>query len=366
MADGGGNQFDVEAEFPNWYGTLELNDAESKHPLRLKGIAAFVSAAKQADVEALIRLVWNSKQTPDAEVIVRLRKALYEADNAFQMSGNEKEIHLLAGAALAVMMCDGPMEHLTPLMTSGADFLGQRSQKLPINLLSIAEAAIRSQAAENRRPELTKALSTDVPKAVLTTVTGKLNEGMTSEVLNAAFGLANDAMRVPVAQLAVRYSTWFGAVQRYIQVQDEELEILWWLVGRYSEDRQADFDEIAKLEKPLVLAKELASRTVFYPGPPSIKGLLARAGVDPKDEATVPELINAVSDAWVNALNFKGEPSPVTMPMHFALKKRQETSVGNAWIEFWANATGISATQKFPVIMLGISFFREVLLNKWA
>jgi hypothetical protein len=359
-------QIDVAEQFPKWYATLELDDGASKYQERLNGLSNFATSAKSDDVEALIRLAWNSRLNPDSGALARFRKALNDADAAFPMAGNDKELRLLAGAALVIMICgSGSVQQLASLMVANAAFLGKRPQKTPVNLSEIARVAILNQAADNcRRPNLSESLSSGVSKPNLTAVIGKLNEGMTPDNVNAAIALASEAIRVSVTTLTTSYSQTIMMIRDYIKLQDEELEMLWWLTNRYSDSQGCGFDEVSFLQKPMVFANELASRTNCLPGPPSILGLLARAGINLKDEATVPEIISAMDESWVRSINLDSEPSAITAPIRFGLKKRQEAGFGDAWVPFWAATTGISEKDKFRLVDIGINFYRECLISK--
>jgi hypothetical protein len=61
-------------------------------------------------------------------------------------------------------------------------------------------------------------------------------------------------------------------------VQDEELNVLWWLHGGHSELAKVPFGELPVAQRPLVLAAELSDLSTILPGPPSLAALLSRAG----------------------------------------------------------------------------------------
>ncbi|MOA64383.1 hypothetical protein D3C78_1904110 [compost metagenome] len=56
------------------------------------------------------------------------------------------------------------------------------------------------------------------------------------------------------------------------------------------------------------------------------------------------------------------DPSPVSTPLHFAIKRQLETGPGEAWVAGWAAATGIDAQYALPGLTLGELFYRERLL----
>ena len=148
----------------------------------------------------------------------------------------------------------------------------------------------------------------------------------------------------------------------FVRVQDEELQMLWWLTGQRSEDLDCAFGAVAADAQSLVFAKELADHTEFLPGPASVKGLLSRAGLKERKKIAISTAINAADSAWVRKFVPEGEPSPVSTPIHFGIKRQLETGQGEAWIAGWAAAVGVKATLAVSPLGLGVLFYRERLL----
>jgi hypothetical protein len=56
------------------------------------------------------------------------------------------------------------------------------------------------------------------------------------------------------------------------------------------------------------------------------------------------------------------EPSPLSTPLHAAIKRQLETGAGEAWVPGWAASTDVDATHTLPSLILGELFYRERLL----
>src|SRR5690606_38486838 len=98
------------------------------------------------------------------------------------------------------------------------------------------------------------------------------------------------------------------------------------------------------------------------PGPPSVKAILSRAGLKEQKNVAVSDAVNAPRSAWLQELVEHVDPSPLSMPLHFAIRRQLETGAGQAWIPGWAASTGIDAAHALSVLALGELFYRERLL----
>jgi len=155
------------------------------------------------------------------------------------------------------------------------------------------------------------------------------------------------------------------SVDSFLRMQDEELQMLWWLIGSRSVDLDVPFEKLPPEAKPLFLAKELAEDTELLPGPPSIKGLLSRAGL-PETAIDIARVINGADAVWLRGFLPEDEPSPVTTPIHYALKRQVETGAGQAWVAGWAAAVGAPTDLSVKSIQLAVLFYRERLLIDFA
>jgi hypothetical protein len=170
-----------------------------------------------------------------------------------------------------------------------------------------------------------------------------------------------DASSNAFALLSKWYSSNIGKIEDYFTIQDEELQMLWWLLGERSIDRNCAFSSLSAVERPLVLAKELAGLTGYLPGPFAIKSILSRAGLRDSDELTIVECVNAGDQEWLKWLVDDQQPSPVTRPIHAAVSRKLETGDNESWISGWAAAAEIDSAQKVSALQLGLLFYRECL-----
>jgi hypothetical protein len=244
------------------------------------------------------------------------------------------------------------------LAVSTTGFAGARKTELPMDLSGLAEEALLRIAATNReRPDLSSHLPDDddldfdaIPELVRQT---QSFAGVIS---------ALEMVAKTMSETAERQSEALQAMDTFIRIQDEELQMLWWLTGQRSRDHNCAFSDVPAEAQPLVFGAELANATQILPGPPSAPAMLSRAGVKDKKKIAVSTAINAADQTWLRRVLGDRSPSPVTMPLHFAISRQLETGPGDTWVAGWASATSVGDSLDLPGLTLGTLFYRERLL----
>lgn len=353
----------MHQDFARWYESVNLGDNTARRQGRWEGVLAVVDNAEQETVEALLRLAYGTRQPPLQSTVQTIRQHFKAADETFEMSGNDRELQVLSGACLAVLMEDpsaGVAEAAALAVTTAALGTGRKAN-IPMDLASLGERAIDLLSETNRkRPSL--AISSAPPKFDFEKSTTKVTEQPDWTGVAQAFALAAESIRTAFGILATRQAQVINATERFIKVQDEELQMLWWLTGQRSEVYDCAFDTVPTDAQPLVFASELADATGFLPGPRSVKAILSRTGLKERKRVSITAAVNAPPPEWLQALVEDIDPSPVSTPLHYAIKRQLEIGSGDAWVAAWASATGINAEHTLPRLTLGELFYRERLL----
>jgi len=354
----------MHPDFPRWHEAISLGSEDGRRAARWVGVSAIANDGSSGNIEALLRLAFNTRQPAAAASLTKIREAFKAADANFEMRGNDRELQVLAAAALSQLMSIGGFAGAeAALGVTTAALAGARKPDLPLDLAILAESAIDQIAEANRtRPKLKTHATTDAPKLDFEKAGAKVRETQSWDAIAEAFGLAADATRGALAMMARRQANAVDSLDSFIKMQDEELQMLWWLVGQRSEDFDCAFDAVPAEAQALVFAKELADHTEVSPGPSSIKGLLSRAGLKDRRKIAVSAAINAADATWLHDLAGDIEPSPVSTPLHYGIKRQLETGAGDTWIAGWAAAAGVPATFSLSPLTLGLLFYRERLL----
>ena len=172
--------------------------------------------------------------------------------------------------------------------------------------------------------------------------------------------MANSVNAV-ISDMIGKVNAAIGEVENFIAIQDEELQLLWWLFGGRSETLDRPFAEVPADAQPIVLAAEVAKATQFMPGPASAKPILSRAGLKERKKTAVVVAVNACERDFLGKLVKDVEPSPVTRPLHFAIHRKLEVGDDTSWPAAWSAITGIDADLAVAGVELGNLFYRERL-----
>ena len=352
----------MHEEFARWYGAVSLDDDQARRKARWEGVSAIVGDADRNTVEGLLRLAHQSRQGPAADVVGAIRQAFKATDDAFEMSGNDRELQILAGACLAVLMeADEAVGAAAALSATTAEFGGARHPNLSMDLGALAEEAIvRHGEANRKRPSFEDHLPT--PKLDFEAAASKVMEPQSWANLAEAFKLAAKDTSGAIRLIAEAREADFRTIDDFLRAQDEELNMLWWLTNQRSSDYDCAFDKIPSEVRPLVLASELAANTEFLPGPPSVKGILSRAGLKDNEDVRISDAVNAADSTWLQGLVDEVNPSFVSTPLHAAIKGQLDTGPGDAWVAGWAASIELNEDYALSGLALGNLFYRERLL----
>ena len=354
----------MHEDFARWYSSVQLENNPSRRQARWNGVLAVVKAAELVDVEALVRLAFRSRKRAAESSVQKIRGAFRKADDLFEPEGNERELEVLAGTCLVALMDrGGTVGAFAALAISTTSLAGARKADVPMDLCAQAETAIdRIASADRKRPSLEIWTSADPLNLSFEGAADSIrNAGDWSECSDA-FTSALADIQSGMETVAQQQAKFAGAVSQFFRVQDEELQMLWWLTGQRSWEYDCPLDEVPDDARPLALAKELANFTELPPGPPSILALLSRAGLKEQARVRIPEAINSSDNRWLARIVGEEEPSPVSSPIHYAIKRQVEVGNEHAWVAGWAAATDVNPDHSISPLQLGVLFYRERLL----
>lgn len=329
--------------FADWYRPMTFNHDDSKIGLRWQGVE---TALRDMDLEQfleLIRLAFN-RQLLSAEIESEFRKYFKAADPAFPSAGNELELRVLAGCVLAVLCLESGNDlGAIPLAILTTSAFNTRSLDIEIELLSMAMERIKSDGNEARkRPDFSFFEETE-------------------ELANGEEAEEEDEDANTEAALEEMKSK-INCIQKTLTIQDEELQMLWWMVGKFSSMWERTFGEIDSKAAPILLAREAAEMTAELSEAPSLKAVFSRIGVGGIAEIAIPEAVNACGAENLIKLVFSSTPCSTIFPLHFALSRALETKADDTWIPGWCHVSGIDATLTIAPLEIAMQTHRELKL----
>lgn len=363
------NILPIRDEFPRWYREVDISENRPRLDARWKGVSLLVRAADRKSVETMLAVLLKAKSRPDAEALATLRGHFKAADDLFEMSGNDRELEILCGTAL-VQVLDGTSDVAAraALMTSIGFFAEARKADFPFNFAAAAETTI-AKISEQRRNRLTVTQLGQVTQMEVDAESIEIlkQEFSYQHVVGAVNAVANQ-VRAVAHDMTTKANAAIRAIEHLLAVQDEELQILWWLFGGRSTTLDRPFTDVPVDAQPIVLASEAADATRFIPGPISVKPILSRAGLKERitPGASIAAAINACDGNFLQKLVEGVEPAPVVRPLHFAIHRKLEAGDDTSWTANWSAVTGIDAQLTLPGIELGNLFYRERLCLKFG
>ena len=354
----------MREDFPKWYAEVSVGDDGSRREVRWQGVEKLVSNLAFGDLETLFQLSFGGRARPTPEQVSELYAPFSELDSGFDIADNEREVKILAGAALAALMDDVDLRlgDEAALGATTATIFGQRSADLPQDLAALGERAIRRRAESNRRrPSVSSVWDGAQIKVNVEKVSQKLSEPFDPNTVAEAIANLGTTVQAQLTLMVRRHGLAMGSLERFLEIQDEETEMLWWLMGEYSPSYSCPFVKVPSKARPLVFSMELADMTNLLPGPTSITALLSRTGLSAGQKITVKEAVNAVREDWLEERAPTKLSSPLMTPIHDAVKRRLETGEGDAWVAGWAAVTELPEDLKFAPIEIATQFYREAL-----
>ncbi len=273
--------------FPTWYSTVEAAPS-GKASARWKGVERAISGLSEADVEALVRMALRTRHATAKAPWDAFVEDIRAFDETFDSTAVEREIQILAASALAARLSSSPVDALS-LTTAGLD--GARKPQLPMDLFGLAENTVRQLAVSTRR-------RLDLKDLEIPMVAWRTSPDQASTMTPATVGAdLVSAINEALDDLSTTLNEQFREIGRMQAVADEELQMLWWLVGGHMSDGQA-IEGLKAMVRPLAVGRELAARTSYRPGPLAIPALLSKAGIARRSPIKIVDAVNAMAEDW--------------------------------------------------------------------
>lgn len=354
----------MQGEFSSWYASMSFQQDPSFTGARWAAIVTHVEAVTTSGLALLARLAFRLKPQMGSSEVAALREAL--AGGA-TLPGDDELIMLCASALAEAMTSESDsLAALAATVVASVSCGGLRELKQPMDLVGLSGNALRKLSeTSRRRPSLERVKfvtpAVDKTDSVLQQALNEADLTNTVQVLAAEVNKALSAM-------ARRQREFEAAVQKYVVIQDEELDILWWLEGGHSFNLGLDFQAIGLEHLPLAIARELTDLTKVLPGPPALSALLSRTGLQNTLPQSVSDAVQGMPISWLNqtvdSLNADGISATVT-PILFAMQRRQEVHGTDEWTAAWYTATGLTREDaKLSPVELAAAAYREFSLNR--
>ncbi|WP_378948059.1 GTPase-associated system all-helical protein GASH [Mesorhizobium sp. ANAO-SY3R2] len=356
------NAPEMSTDFARWYADTFMDEGATR-AMRWKGVVDVAGKTGCEMVEVLVRLAFPSgvpasgtKNEGLGETYRTVVATISGGDSAFDPVRSARELQVLAAAALVQLFSRSSD---AAIAVTTASFGGSRKPDLPMNLAGMAEKALVALSGRKHARIEAKALQSTAPKVGFT-VSPEAMQSMDPALWKGELERLREAAAAAINTVVTGQNRVISLLHRQITLDEEELQMLWWLIGGCNRPSGRAFADITLPLRPLILGQELGEMTMISPGPASIGAMFLRAGIT-TDEVTVQAAVNSVDIAWAQEASDSKQVSPVTTPLHFALEKRAELGSTDTWQAGWTGLTGLAADLPMPAVRLAELFYREFL-----
>ncbi len=346
--------------FAEWYRSAGIEPDAAALPKRWEGIKQFSAGCEE--VAALTRLFFGLGSVAEP-FLAAFRAPLQKADAAFPMRKNDKELAVLAGAKLVIVIEDEEDPDLASFAALALVSAAAQNLRPPPLVSEIVEMAVgllaekalaRGKPSEEEEEELPEEVEAELKKACE----------------------ANDASQLeePLAEIAAELRT-LRAGQRHmlaaLAAQSEESDMLWWLFGGHSRDLRQRIDSLPTAAASLIVGKELADLTRTIPGPPAALAFLDRAlrttnKGKPPTTVSLSDAINKTPADWRKTTAAARTATPLAMLMPISEAIRVSLTVGpkDDWRPAFLHAAGFAADAEIEPSRLAYQTYLEGLLHR--
>src|ERR1019366_8881138 len=94
------NEIEVmHPDFPRWYREVCLEDNRDRVHRRWIGLCALMKKLNCTHVESIVRFLIHAEHAPGGQNLDLIRKPFKDADDLFDMGGNDRELEILRACA---------------------------------------------------------------------------------------------------------------------------------------------------------------------------------------------------------------------------------------------------------------------------
>lgn len=237
---------------------------------------------------------------------------------------------------------------------------GFRKRDIFPELSNLALEAIQNFVQEGRERPTVGKISQSFTHANVKKITDTIDDVSVGNTNIAVRDLASLTVK-SMQEITRSFNNSLSIFENHIRIKDEEVNILWWIVNRYSSLLEKPFDDIDDIEKSTVAGIELALLSANDVEPPSLEALFMKIGLKNEKNHALKALAEIHEDVLRSIVSDDSYVNPQTTPYHFAIKCI--LSFGNAnWSERFTQLSSLSAEDDVTALQWAGQFCRERLL----
>lgn len=352
----------MHSSFPDWYRAAQLKPDGDLITKRWAAINTFEPS--RATMLDLARVFYNIG-SPSADFITAFRATFQKKDVTFPAKGNDVEMQVLAGAELVDSWGDNVAlwSSYAALTVVCSSCRGLRSPKVP-EILELAVQRLGERCgARFDAAKLGKSadLSAEAQKALKTSC----DQGTVPPL---------GPPLVVLMQEMARLRTAVTNHQQQLELQSEETNILWWMMGEHGRDGGVHFSDLPASAACLTVGKDLADLVRVAPGPLAAQAFLERAlrltSEKPDASVRIKDAVNAIApeqrEQWLSTSRWDDALADFC-PLHHALRLSLSSAEKDAWLPAFEKSTGLQKEAALSGREVAYQMYLEGVLHRaWS
>ena len=363
----------MERNFAQWY---QLADPDADHERINSRWRAVENFSKKVDSNDIIECsrTFYGYVNKNPQFIDSFQAEFQAVDSTFPMDGNEFGLSILAGAILNHIIKTGSRN--LPLISAYAiicpSFHSKR-EEIPIpDIVRSSNEYLIKKSSTLRGPLDTRRIQSPATQLnnLADNISTRLKESPSQE---AAEDLSKFLKKLSSTLDKCVNSA--NNVQKQQNLDREESDILWWVLGQYSRDRNVPIKDSNLPFACLIAGKELADLTRILPGAFSAKAFIDKFleyfSSDLESPISLKDCVNNSDQIWKNDLVsiYRSEEALDLCPMIFAISKSIEDPSKTGWNKLLKVTTRINPAATLNPVEFAFQLYQEILflrsLENW-
>lgn len=348
---------DAANRLPSWIRAVDLDPGATRLEV-VRGAAE--SLAKSPDEAAILDLVLLAHGMARGNAVGSVAAAMREHDEASVVNEGDVLAALTAAAAAAFAL-EGDVVAAVPfgLAIQSAGFVGL--QPAVAELATLARAGLaRASEAQRRRGKLS-VVGANIDTALDDWPEGQQDQPIYGQDLNSA----QKAVAKAAKAAAGVTSRALPPIARRFEALEEEVDVLWWVFGEFSEFADKPFRSVPENAAACLAGVELASRTARRAPLPTTRAILSRILQPRADKPTeigraLPATVKLLGDEWVD----QPPPGHPLLPVLSSLEEYRGVGRKAVWKESVAARLEVDPGRSTTLLDLAEQVVREVLLAR--
>jgi hypothetical protein len=351
--------------FADSYRIAGLNPRPEILGLRQEPFNRLLSEAKAANIIELVRMQFG--RPPSTEGLTEFSSAFHAADASFSVHENEREVAVLASCLLDALVAKGTPMAVLAILTMSAG--GLRKPLVRGDLVSVAERRLTQLAIDARTQPAVEVGNIKNPTKSKTAAEAAALESSGDWAKTAElFSKISDEGYAAVKALADQVSSVVRPLAQRNADLREEVDMLWWLFGGWSNCFDLPFSEFNPGSVAVLAGIDLSDLSRTLIGPAAAPALLQKSLLLAKKSKAAKTSLASVVDGLGRDMIPKLEISASVgtardlTPVFTAFHNSQQIGPGAEWHAAFMRTTGLEASVEFSLLDLAKQTYWERML----